>query len=188
MNVKFLKDSTIFEDCTLIKLKDGVIKLCMKDKPRNPYAGFMAYLNKNCTILIGNYAAYRTKYKAAEDETVLFLSTGEVYKEPPMKKIPELTLEEIAAQEQERKIEELRVQIEGYKARIDTTDYRIIKAYEYSTVGLEVEYDIDALHKERQSYRDAINELEEEIQKIRGKGEAGNERNRSSGKTGSART
>lgn len=175
MYIKFLNSSKVLEDCTLRTIRQGVIRLNLKEKPENPYAGFMAYLDKGCTVLIGNYEAYRTKYKDSEDKTVLFLSTGEIYKEPPMEEIPEPTPEEIAAQEKERKIEELQAQIAGYKASIDATDYRIIKAYEYSTVGLEVEYDIEALHKERQSYRDEINRLEEEMQKIRGKGEAGNE-------------
>lgn len=175
MYIKFLNSSKIFEDCTLRTIRQGVTRLNLKEKPDNPYAGFMAYIDKGCTVLIGNYEAYRTKYKDSEDKTVLFLSTGEVYREPPMEEIPELTPEEIAAQERERRIEELQAQIAGYKSSIDATDYRIIKAYEYSTVGLEVEYDIDALHKERQSYRDAINGLEKELQKISGKGEAGNE-------------
>lgn len=164
MYIKFLNSSKVLEDCTLRTIRQGVIRLNLKEKPENPYAGFMAYLDKGCTVLIGNYESYRTKYKDSEDKTVLFLSTGEIYKEPPMEEIPELTPEEIAAQERERRIEELQAQIAGYKARIDATDYRIIKAYEYSIVGMESEYDMEELHKERQSYRDKINMLEAEIE------------------------
>lgn len=165
MYIKFLNDPTIFEDCTLKKIKEGVIKLHLKDKPRKLYAGFRAYLDKRCTVLIGNYEAYRTKYKDSDEETVLFLSTGEVYEAPPTEEILEPTPEEIAAQEQQRNVEELQAQIAAYKAQIDATDYRIVKAYEYSIVGLEVEYDMEALHEERQSFRDAINNLEDELQK-----------------------
>ena len=46
------------------------------------------------------------------------------------------------------------------KALLADTDYQIIKAYEYALVGLEVEYDIEALHAERQAIRDEINALE----------------------------
>ena len=49
------------------------------------------------------------------------------------------------------------------KAQLADTDYQIIKAYEYALVGLEVEYDITALHTERQGIRDEINELEEQL-------------------------
>lgn len=163
MYIKFLNSSKILEDCTLRTIGQGVIRLNLKEKSENPYAGFFVYLDRGCTVLIGNYESYRTKYKNSEDETVLFLSTGEVYREPPMKEIPELTPEEIATQEMERRIEELQAQIAVYKAKIDATDYRIIKAYEYSVVGMESEYDMEDLHGERQTYRDAINMLEAEI-------------------------
>ena len=166
MYIKFLNSSKVFEDCTLRKLKKYVIELHLKDSPQNPFSGFMAYLDKGCTALIGNYAAYRTKYKDSEDETVLFLSTGEKYEAPPAEEIPEPTPEEIAAQEQQRNVEELQAQIAAYKAQIDATDYRIVKAYEYSMVGLETGYDMEELHKERQSFRDAINSLEARLQKI----------------------
>lgn len=174
MYIKFSKNTKEI-DCTLRTIKQGVIRLDLKEKPENPYEGFRAYIDKGCTVLIGNYEAYRTKYKDSGNETVLFLSAGEVYKEPPMEEIPESTPEKIAAQEQERKIEVLLAQIAAYKARIDATDYRIVKAYEYSMVGLETEYDMEDLHKERQSYRDAINGLEEKLQKISEKERTGNE-------------
>lgn len=51
-------------------------------------------------------------------------------------------------------------QISALKAELTDTDYMIIKAYEYTLVGLEVEYDIVALHAERQAIRDEINALE----------------------------
>lgn len=53
-------------------------------------------------------------------------------------------------------------QITTLKAQLADTDYQIIKAYEYALVGLQVEYDITALHAERQEIRDKINELEEQ--------------------------
>ena len=49
---------------------------------------------------------------------------------------------------------------------IDSTDYKIIKDYEYSQVGLETEYDMAELHQERQELRDEINALEEKLNNI----------------------
>jgi hypothetical protein len=46
------------------------------------------------------------------------------------------------------------------KAELESTDYKIIKCYESQLVGEELPYDVVALHAERQSLRDKINELE----------------------------
>lgn len=40
------------------------------------------------------------------------------------------------------------------------TDYKVIKCYEYSLIGLELPYDMETLHAERQVIRDEINNLE----------------------------
>lgn len=58
--------------------------------------------------------------------------------------------------EKNQKIQELKVQLK-------TTDYRIIKCYEYSCVGKELPYDISTLHTERQTLRNEINALQAEI-------------------------
>ena len=46
------------------------------------------------------------------------------------------------------------------KSQLSNTDYKIIKCYEYNLAGLELPYDIEELHSERQDLRDQINELE----------------------------
>lgn len=51
-------------------------------------------------------------------------------------------------------------EIEMLKKQIAATDYKVTKCYEYSLCGLELPYDIKALHAERQALRDKINELE----------------------------
>lgn len=51
-------------------------------------------------------------------------------------------------------------QIKALKARIASTDYQIIKCYEYSLAGLELPYDIQVLHTEREAIREQIRELE----------------------------
>ena len=42
-------------------------------------------------------------------------------------------------------------------------DYKIIKSYEYSLMNIEIPYDMEQLHSERQNIRDRINSLREEI-------------------------
>lgn len=49
------------------------------------------------------------------------------------------------------------------RTQLSRTDYKVIKCYEYSLVGLELPYDINALHAERQALRDRINELEAQL-------------------------
>lgn len=65
--------------------------------------------------------------------------------------IPEPTEEEI----KQARIAEL-------KAKLDSTDYKIIKCSECSLAGVELPYDVAKLHADRQAIRDEINELEGE--------------------------
>ena len=51
-------------------------------------------------------------------------------------------------------------QIAKLKAQLESTDYKIIKCSEAQLMGEELPYDIAALHAERQTLRDRINELE----------------------------
>lgn len=44
--------------------------------------------------------------------------------------------------------------------QLESTDFMVIKSYEYFLAGLEIPYDFNKLHKERQDLRDKINELE----------------------------
>ena len=46
------------------------------------------------------------------------------------------------------------------KAKLESTDYQIIKCSEAQLAGEEMPYDIQALHAERQAIRDEINALE----------------------------
>lgn len=60
-----------------------------------------------------------------------------------------------SAEEKEQRIVEL-------QSQLNETDYKIIKCNEYSLAGLELPYDIETLHKERQAIRDKINQLQGE--------------------------
>ena len=58
--------------------------------------------------------------------------------------------------------EEKQARIAELKAQLDGTDYKIIKCSECQLAGVELPYDIVALHAERQAIRDEINQLEGE--------------------------
>lgn len=46
--------------------------------------------------------------------------------------------------------------------RLSKSDYKVIKCYEYSLAGLELPYDIEALHSEREAIREEIRALDVE--------------------------
>ena len=56
------------------------------------------------------------------------------------------------------------MEIERLKSELQESDYKVIKCAEAMTVGAELPYNAQALHKERQTLRDKINELEIEVQ------------------------
>lgn len=52
-------------------------------------------------------------------------------------------------------------QIAELKAKLSATDYKVIKCSECQLLGIEMPYDVDELHAERQAIRDQINQLEQ---------------------------
>ncbi len=147
-------------------MREGVVNVRPEEPTADNISGFTCYLDPQMEHMAGDYTNYRTRYRDS-DENGMYLSTGEVYVAPPAppepEPEPEPTPEEIAEQERQEQITEIQIRIAGLKAQIDATDYRIIKAYEYSQVGLETDYDLQALHLERQALRDQINTLEETL-------------------------
>lgn len=79
----------------------------------------------------------------------------------------EIPEEQIALEEKYDKINDFQNTINLKKSQISDTDYKIIKCYEYSLVGLELPYDIQELHKARQDMRDEINALETAISQLK---------------------
>ena len=57
----------------------------------------------------------------------------------------------------------IQLEIDILKNQLYETDYRIIKSSEYQLLGLEIPYDLESLHAERQAIREKINELKELI-------------------------
>lgn len=51
--------------------------------------------------------------------------------------------------------------LQALQTQLSESDYKIIKCYEYSLVGLDLPYDIEALHSERETLREEIRKIEE---------------------------
>lgn len=66
--------------------------------------------------------------------------------------------QEILKQEAE---EEKQAKIKELQSELNESDYKIIKCNEYKLAELELPYDIEELHKQRQALRDEINKLQE---------------------------
>lgn len=60
-------------------------------------------------------------------------------------------------------LQKLKRQIQELKDRLSETDYKIIKCYEASLLEMELPYDIQGLHRERQAIRNEINTLEDRL-------------------------
>lgn len=54
----------------------------------------------------------------------------------------------------------IRREIEANKASLAASDYKVIKCYEASLLGLPLPYDLEAFHSEREAQRAKINRLE----------------------------
>ena len=106
--------------------------------------------------------AYTTLFRAGDGWYELS-NDGSVYIEPVAPVQPEPTEEELAEQARQQQISQLTAQIDGLKAQIAASDYKIIKTYEYALLGEQTEYDIETVHAERQALRDQINTLETQL-------------------------
>ena len=126
--------------------------------------GFRLYLDADCKYPLdnGEYAAYTTLYREGDGWYELS-DDGSVYIEPVAPVQPEPTEEELAEQARQQQISQVTAQIDGLKALIAASDYKVIKTYEYTLLGKQTEYDMEAVHAERQALRDQINTLETQL-------------------------
>lgn len=126
--------------------------------------GFRLYLDADCKYPLdnGEYAAYTTLFREGDGWYELS-DDGSVYIEPVAPVQPEPTEEELAEQARQQQISQVTAQIDGLKAQIAASDYKIIKTYEYDLLGEQTEYDMQAVHAERQALRDQINSLETQL-------------------------
>ena len=127
--------------------------------------GFRLSLDAECKYPLdnGEYAAYTTLFREGDGWYELS-DDGSVYTEPEVAPVqPELTEEEKVELARQQQISQVITQIDDLKARIAASDYKIIKTYEYTLLGEQTEYDIEAVHAERQALRDQINALETQL-------------------------
>lgn len=151
----------------------NVVTLKFNEPQAEPnLSGFDLFLDMKAEINIGGnaYHGFTTLYRN-DEVTAAYngyqLSNDEsVYVAPtlPETGMPELSDEERAAWEMQNQIVEKESQIQRLKVKLSSTDYIIIKLYEYSLAGKTCsEYDIEEEHEKRQALRDEINSLEQEL-------------------------
>lgn len=126
--------------------------------------GFRLYLDEDCKYPLdnGEYATYTTLFRQGDGWYELS-DDGSVYVEPVAPVQPEPTEEELAELARQQQISQLTAQINDLKAQIAASDYKVIKTYEYTLLGEQTGYDMEAVHAERQALRDQINTLETQL-------------------------
>lgn len=126
--------------------------------------GFRLYLDEDCKYPLdnGEYEAYNTLFREGDGWYELS-NDGSVYVEPVAPVQPEPTEEELAELARQQQIIQLTAQINDLKAQIAASDYKVIKTYEYTLLGEQTGYDMEAVHAERQALRDQINVLETQL-------------------------
>ena len=126
--------------------------------------GFRLYLDAECKYPLdnGEYAAYTTLFREGDGWYELS-DDGSVYVERVAPVQPEPTEEELAELARQQQISQLTAQINDLKAQIAASDYKVIKTYEYTLLGEQTGYDMEAVHAERQALRDQINTLETQL-------------------------
>lgn len=129
--------------------------------------GFHLYLDADCKYPLdnGEYEAYTTLFREGAGWYELS-NDGSVYIEPVAPVQPEPTEEELAELARQQQISQLTAQIDGLKAQIAASDYKVIKTYEYTLLGEQTEYDMETVHAERQALRDQINTLETQLAEL----------------------
>lgn len=169
--VKFEKGGSVHK-CKLVKCSDHVMEIFLNENIDASVltSGFVT-LNENNFSVQGVYKNFSTIYQSYDDSDRHYKLSddGSIYVVP--KPIPEPepyvpTEEEIVEYERQNEIQSLSSQISNLKEQLNSSDYKIIKSYEYSLANKEMEYDIETLHEERQALRNQINTLEEKLQNL----------------------
>lgn len=137
------------------------------EAPEINTSGFKLYLDPECKYPLdqGEYQAYTTLYRQGDNWHELS-DDGSVYTEPVAPVQPELTEEDLAELARQQQIRQVTAQIDDLKAQIAASDYKVIKTYEYTLLGKQAEYDMEAVHAERQALRDQINVLETQLAEL----------------------
>lgn len=153
------KNKAVFLEAVVRPSDNNVVRITTDAEPN--ISGFRLYLRENEDYPLdnGEYEAYTTLYRVGDGWYELS-NDGSVYETPQPIEVHEPTKEELEALAKQEQKRQLQSEIDSLKKQIESTDYQIIKSYEYSLVGLETDYDITVLHNTRQMLRDRINELQ----------------------------
>lgn len=92
---------------------------------------------------------------------------SEIQNIPSISGVIEPTMDAIIKYVSNKSNEQLEQDIINLNTKISESDYKIIKSYEYSLIGKELEYNIEELHNERQTIRDLINEKQSQIKDMK---------------------
>lgn len=163
--IKFKGKETV-QQVIVSEEKPHVIRITGNDLKVNT-DGFRLYLDAECKYPLdnGEYAAYTTLFREGDGWYELS-DDGSVYVEPVAPVQPEPTEEELAEMAKQEQIRQVTAQINDLKEQIATSDYKVIKTYEYSLLGEQAEYDMETVHAERQALRDQINALETQLTEL----------------------
>ena len=113
------------------------------------------------SICINEQGGYQFRlFSDGEENPCLFDWNGMIPRYRWDGEIIKRTEEEIEAERAIASAPSAEQQIAQLKTQLTSTDYKIVKCSEYQLAGLELPYDIGALHAERQTLRDEINRLE----------------------------
>jgi len=160
------KDSEEYIKADVRPIGSHIVRINLATEP--VLTGFHLFIDKDGLYPLdnGEYENFTTLYRRGDGWYELSNDGSEYVEQEEAEPSAEPTEEEIAEREKQQQRLVLRAQITELKSQLDSTDYQIIKTYEYSLVGLDPEYDITALHRERQTLRDRINALQTQLNEI----------------------
>lgn len=163
--IKFKGKETV-QQVIVSEEKPHVIRITGDDLKVNT-DGFRLYMDPDCKYPLdnGEYEAYTTLYREGEGWYELS-DDGSVYTEPEIAPVQPPTEEELAEMSRQAQIRQVTAQINVLKDLIAASDYKVIKTYEYTLLGEQTEYDMEAVHAERQALRDQINTLEAQLAEL----------------------
>lgn len=130
---------------TYAKLVDGqLITTCVSDDDPDMVAmitadGFKLYDEDAGQPDIGKLQSLCPVYRETDDAIVLY---WEIIDDSP---------------------EKIETEIARLTEELTSTDYRVVKSYEYALAGEDPPYDVETLHSQRQALRDQIGELEQRL-------------------------
>lgn len=172
--IRFLNSKKLIP-CKVIPGGKHVVSLSFSKKTKVNTSGFDLFLDPDGKINIGGntYHEFRTVYRnddmTAEFHGYQLSDDGSVYfaagKDPETSAEP--TEEMLTEQERQQRISAINREIDDKKKRLSETDYIIVKQCEYALAGKDCKgYDLERVHCQRQTLRDEINDLRQELKSL----------------------